>query len=121
MKPVAVMVAAGVGSWLVALPLVGARTGVDVLFGMLGPLAMATGSWTLIGRTYARNPRSLTSVMIAAFAFKVVFFGAYVVVMLKLLLVRPVPFMASFVAYFSGLYLLEALYLRAMVAGSRSA
>lgn len=121
MRPVAVMVAASVASWLAVSLLIDARTRNEVLFGMLGPLAMASGSWVLIARTHSRAPRMLTSVMIAAFAFKVVFFGAYVVVMLELLSLRPVPFVASFVGYFSGLYLIEALYLRRISAGSRSA
>lgn len=116
MKPVAVMVAAGVGSWLATAALVDARTRVEVLFGMLGPLAVAAGSWVLAARTYARNAQALTSVLIAAFAVKVVFFGVYVVVMLELLLLRPVPFVASFVSYLVGLYLMEALYLRRMLA-----
>ena len=34
MKPVAVMVAAGIGSWLAAAVLVDARTRVEVLFGI---------------------------------------------------------------------------------------
>ena len=51
------------------------------------------------------------SVMIAAFAFKLVFFGAYVAVMIRVAL-RPVPFIASFTGYLAGLYLMEALYLR---------
>ncbi len=121
MKPVVVMVAVSVGTCLIAGLLVDARTRVEVLFGMAGPLAMAAGSWVLVERTFARHAQRLTSVMIAAFAVKMVFFGAYVVVMLKLLLLRPVPFVASFVSYFVGLYLMEALYLRRMLAGSRSA
>jgi hypothetical protein len=117
MKPVVVMVAAGVGSCLAAALLVDARTRVEVLFGMLGPLTMAVASWVLTERTNARNPQALTSVLIAAFAVKVVFFGAYVVVMLELLLLRPGPFVASFVSYFVGLYLMEALYMRRMLPG----
>jgi len=120
MKPVAVMVAAGVGSCLAAAVMVDARTRVEVLFGMLGPLAVAAASWVLAARTYARNPQALTSVLIAAFAVKVVFFGVYLVVMIRLLLLRPVPFVASFVCYFVGLYLIEALYLRRMLAGTRT-
>jgi hypothetical protein len=112
MRPVVVMIAVSVASWLAVSLLLDARTRQEVLFGMLGPLAMATGSWVVMGRTYSRTPGRLTSVMIAAFAFKAVFFGAYVVVMLELLSLRPVPFAASFVGYFSGLYLIEALYLR---------
>ena len=50
--------------------------------------------------------------MIAAFAFKLVFFGAYVAVMLRVVALRPVPFIASFTGYLVGLYVIEALYLR---------
>ena len=56
--------------------------------------------------------------MMAAFAAKMVFFGAYVAVMLQgRLRVRPVPFVASFTAYFIALYLVEALYSAAPVRG----
>jgi hypothetical protein len=41
-----------------------------------------------------------------------VFFGAYVAVMLAVLRLRPIPFVLSFTGYFIGLYLMEALYLR---------
>ena len=52
------------------------------------------------------------SVMISAFAFKLVFFGVYVAVMIRVVALRPVPFIASFTGYLAGLYLMEALYLR---------
>jgi hypothetical protein len=50
--------------------------------------------------------------MIAAFAFKLVFFGFYVGLMIRVVALRPLPFIASFTGYFVGLYLMEALYLR---------
>jgi uncharacterized membrane protein YdfJ with MMPL/SSD domain len=112
MKPVAVMVAAGVGSWLAIAALLDARTRLELMSGMIGPLAGVAGSWVLVERTHRRNPRAVTAVMLVAFASKVVFFGVYVTVMLRVLSLRPVPFVTSFTAYFSGLYLMEALYLR---------
>ena len=54
--------------------------------------------------------------MIAAFAAKMVFFGAYVAVMLLALALRPVPFVASFTAYFIALHLIEALCLKRLFA-----
>jgi len=39
-------------------------------------------------------------------------FGAYVAVMIRVVALRPVPFIASFTGYLAGLYLMEALYLR---------
>ena len=112
MKAVAVMVAAGVGSWLVASLVLDSRTRLEVLCGMIGPLLGVGGSWIMTERTYRRNPQAVTNLMIWAFGFKLVFFGAYVTAMLRGLSLRPGPFVASFMVYFCGLYLLEALYLR---------
>jgi hypothetical protein len=55
--------------------------------------------------------------MAAAFAAKMVFFGAYVVVMLRLLALRPVPFIVSFAACFIALHLIEGFSLRRLFAG----
>jgi len=104
-------------SWLVAAALLDTQARIEVLDGMLGPLAMVIGSWVLMERAYRRNPERLTAVMVAAFAGKLVFFGAYVAVMLRVLSLRPRTFVASFTSYFIALYLIEALYLRRLFAG----
>src|SRR5262245_32956079 len=112
MKVVVAMVVASLASVLVVGALVDPRARLEVLLGMLGPLLMASGSWVLTERTFRDRPQALTSVMIAAFAFKVLFFGAYVAVMIRVVALRPVPFIASFTGYLAGLYLMDALYLR---------
>ena len=56
--------------------------------------------------------------MIGAFGAKLVFFGAYVTVMLKGLSLSPLPFVLSFTAYFIGLHLCEALCLQRLFAGN---
>ena len=111
------MVAGSLATAIVALVIVGRQLGPEVLSGMLGPLAMACLSWVLIERTYLQAPERLTALMMGAFGGKMVFFGAYVAVMLKLAGLRPVPFVASFTGYFIGLYLVEALLMRRMFAG----
>ena len=117
MKPVASMVAASVAVWLAAVAIADRRTSIEVLCGMLGPLAMACGSWVLMERTYRLNPSGLTAMMAGAFLAKMLFFGAYVIVMLVLLRLRPAPFVASFASYLIALYLVEALYLRRLFSG----
>jgi hypothetical protein len=112
MKPVAWMVGVSAAVFLVVAVLVDSQTRIAVLFGMLGPLAVVSGTWILMERTYRTNPAALTALMIGAFGFKLVFFGAYVAVMLGLLALRPVPFVASFSGFFVGLYLIEALCMR---------
>ena len=88
----------------------------EVLFGALGPLVVAAGSWVLVKRTYRRRPERLTAVMIAAFAGKMVFFGAYVAVAIAVLSLRPVPFVVSFTVCFIGFHMIEALGLRRLLA-----
>ena len=112
MKLVGWMAGASVLSWLVATALAGRGTGVEILVGMMGPLAVVSVTWVLTERTYTRNPERLTLLMITAFAAKLVFFGVYIAVMLRVLMVRPVPFMVSFTSYFVALYFVEALLLR---------
>jgi hypothetical protein len=116
MKETRWMIAAGFGSWLAAAAFVDRRTALEVLLGMVGPLAVVSVTWVLMARTYRANPDRLTSVMMKAFAGKMVVFGAYVALMLGVLSLRPVPFVASFTTYFIGLYLMQALYLRQMLA-----
>jgi hypothetical protein len=121
MRPVLWMVGGSVTSWLAVAALVGTRTGLEVLCGMIAPLLVAAGTWVLTERTYRRHPEQVTSLMILAFGAKLVFFGTYVVVMLNVLSLRPGPFMAGFVGYFIALHLTEALYLRRLFAGGARA
>ena len=121
MKETRWMIAAGVGSWLAAAAFVDRRTALEVLLGMVGPLVVVSVSWVLMARTHRADPSRLTSVMTAAFFGKMVVFGGYVALMLGVLSLRPVPFVASFTTYFIGLYLMQALYLRQMLAGPAEA
>jgi hypothetical protein len=113
------MAVAGIASWLAATAVFGRAGALDLLLGMLGPLAAVVVSWVVAERTWRAGPERLTAVMIAAFAAKMVFFGAYVTVVLKVLAFRPVPFVASFTGHFIGLYGMEALYLRRLFTDTR--
>ena len=88
----------------------------SILLGIVGPLMVVGLSWVLMARTYRRDPTKLTSLMMLAFAGKMAFFAGYVAIALKVLEVRPVPFVASFVVSFIALYLIEAVSLRRMIA-----
>ena len=112
MKPIGAMAAAGGVSWLIAALVVDQRTGIEILFGMLGPLAATIATWVLAERIYRGRVAVLTTVMATAFVAKIVFFGGYVAIMMLLARFRPLPFVVSFTSYFIGLYLMEALYLR---------
>jgi hypothetical protein len=110
------MIAASVASWLIATAVTGPVMGREMLFGMLGPLLVAVATWEMADKTFRHAPERLTARMVTAFAAKMVFFGGYVTVMLVVLALRPIPFVASFTAYFIALLFAEALCLRRLFA-----
>lgn len=81
-----------------------------VFGGLIGPLAAAVATWILTVRTSFRDPAGLTRMMVAAFFAKLVFFALYVVVMIKVADLPVQAFGLSFVAFFVGLYAIEAAF-----------
>ena len=116
MKTVAWMLGVSTASWLAAALLLDVPSRNAALFGTVGPLAVAIATWLLAERTYRRDPGALTGLMMAGFAAKMVFFGAYVTLMIKGLSQPAVPFVVSFTGSFIALHLIEALALRRLFA-----
>lgn len=110
------MAGASLLSWLAASAAGGGRAHPELLFGMLGPLVSACATWVAVHRTHRAAPDRLMAVLLTGFAVKMLFFGAYVAVMLRVLMLRPVPFVVSFTAYFIALYAMEALFLKRLTA-----
>jgi len=54
-------------------------------------------------------------VMVTGFAARMIFFGAYVVVMLRVVGLSPVPFVISFTSYFIAMYAMEAVFLKRLL------
>jgi hypothetical protein len=86
--------------------------GREVWLGMFAPLVVTSVTWVLFEQAFNSDPRRLTSVMIAAFAGKLVFFGMYVGLAIGVLGVQRAPFIASFAGYFIVLQLIEAFWLK---------
>ena len=103
---------------IVTAALFGARFGSEVWIGMFGPLLVVCATWVLTERVYKTHPERLTSVMIGAFAGKLVFFGAYVGLAIGVLGAKPVPFAASLTGYFIALHMIEALWLKRLFVSS---
>ena len=112
MREAAWMAGAAIASWLAISATGGDRVNPESPFGMAGPLAAVCASWLAVERTHRSAPERVMAVMIVWFALKFVFFGAYVAVMLRVLSLRPVPFVTAFVSYFIALYAMQALFLR---------
>ena len=110
------MIGAGLVTWLATTFGFGAQTVTAALYGMAGPLVVAVATWLLAERTYRRDPQALTGLMMAGFAGKMVFFGAYVAVVIKGLSQPVVPFVVSFTGSFIAVHLIEALALRRLFA-----
>jgi hypothetical protein len=117
MKAVAWMAGVSLGCAALAIAAAGRQSAAEVLLGMVAPLAAAGLSWVLTERTYKRDPQALTGLMTAAFGAKMVFFGTYVAVMLKVVGLHPLPFVVSFTGYFIALFLTEALLMRRLFTG----
>lgn len=115
MRPLAWMAGTSLLSWLVVTLLVGPSVNPEALFGLLGPLASAGATVVLVERAHRAAPGRVMGVLLRALGVKVVLFGVYVVVMLRVLALRPVPFVISFTCYFIALYGLEALFLRRLL------
>lgn len=114
MTPIVWMVGAAVVSWL-AISVADRSLNPELLAGMVGPLVATVGTWIAVRTTHTAAPGRLQSVLIAGFALKAVFFGVYVVVMLRVMAMRPVPFMVGFTGFFIALYTMEALFLRRLL------
>jgi hypothetical protein len=98
-------------AWLAATAVGGPAPHPEVLLGMLGPLASACVTWVAVERAHRHAPESVTRVLMVGFAAKMVFFGAYLALMLRVADVRPMPFIAAFTASLVGLYVMEAFFL----------
>jgi F0F1-type ATP synthase assembly protein I len=82
-----------------------------VIGGMIGPLVAVAATWFAVRRAHRRDPAGVQRVMLGAFFAKFVFFGVYVVVMIKVFNFEAVPFVLSFAVSFLGLYALQAVML----------
>jgi len=112
MKLIWWMLAGSVLSAMAVTFFLGAGIRFEIWLGMLGPLAVAVISWLVMERQYLRKPTGMTSLLIKAFAAKMVFFAGYVTVLLSSGFVKPIPFVISFLAYFVSLHAVEAIGLR---------
>jgi hypothetical protein len=106
------MIAGSVLSAAVASVAGGGRVAAEIWLGMLAPLVVAGATWTAIHRIYRMSPERLTGLMMKAFVGKLVFFGAYVALVIGVMRLQPIPFIVSFTAYFIALNLIEALCMK---------
>ena len=84
----------------------------ELLYGFLAPLMTFVISWSVVKRAYRANPSGLMPVLLVGMVLKLLFFAAYAAVMLRVLHMRPIPFVATFTTSFIVLHNIEALRMR---------
>ena len=115
MTPVWWMFAVAAGTCAAAAALTPENARVELLLGMLAPLFSAVVTWVVTAHTHQSAPERMTGVMVTGFAARMIFFGAYVVVMLRVVGLSPVPFVISFTSYFIAMYAMEAVFLKRLL------
>ena len=110
------MTAGSIATWLTVFVLAPSFSP-EVFLGTLGPLIAVAGTWIVIERVHRANPAKLTSVMMAGFAVKLVFFALYIVAISAVPNLDMTPFVVSFVGAFVALYAIEAVSLRRLFGG----
>lgn len=111
------MVAAGLAGWAALGAVGGSAVAPEAGFGMAAPLVAVVCSWLVTARIHAADPARVTGAMVVGLAAKAILFAVYVVVMVRVIGVRPVPFVLSFAGFFIALYAMEAYFLRQLFAG----
>ena len=114
---VSIMAASSMLAWLVTT-LVAPELSLPVLLGIAAPLVVVTTNLIQVERAYRRDPSHLTPLMLKAFLGKMLFFGAYIALMLGVLAVPTGPFVISFAASFIVLYGAEAFHLQRLFAAA---
>jgi len=94
------MIGSSVASWAAITAAGGAGFNPELAFGMAAPLAGATVSWR---------------VLVAGLFAKMLFFGLYVG-LLGAFWLRPRPLVVAFGGYFLALHMMEAGYLKKLLA-----
>ena len=118
MTPIAWMIGLSLAGWAVLTVAAAEPVNPELFWGMIGPLASAVMTWFFVARAYRMAPERVTGVLMSGFAAKIVFFGLYLALMIRVMELRVVPFAVAFVGYVIALYALEALFLKRLFAGS---
>ena len=121
MTPLWWMIAGSIGVWFIVTVATPVPVNPELFWGMFGPLVSAVATWIVVERAQRLWPERVIGTLVMLFAGKVVFFGAYMTTMLRVVGLRPALFAAAFATYLIGLYAMEALFLkRLFIDGMRS-
>ena len=101
-------------SWILGAKLFFQKYFVEIFLGMFPPLMLGIFSIYRIKSIFLNHPEKLTSYMIKAFVFKMIFYGIYIIWVIVFSAFNPLQFFVSFMIYFGTLHILEALFVRSV-------
>ena len=107
-----------VASWGLCTLILQPAAAAAAFFGMAAPLAVGVATVLLVNQTARTDIQRLTARLTGALIAKMVFYVAYVSVVIGVLANDPVPFAVSFTVYFLALQVTEALYLKSVIANA---
>ncbi len=116
MKLSGALVAVCVATWGVFAALVVPEAGEAAFLGMAAPLLVGIATIVMVERTTRTALSALTARMTIAFLAKMVFYAAYVSVVIARVTTDPFPFIVSFTVYFVALQITEAVYFKTLFA-----
>lgn len=114
MKLSGVLVAVCVATCGLFTALVAPETAAPAFMGMAAPLMVGIGTIVMVERTTRTALSALTTRMTIAFLAKMVFYAAYVSVVIAFVTSNPFPFIISFTVYFVALQIIEAVYFKTL-------
>ena len=115
------MIAGGVGTAGVLAAALGTRVMPELALGLAGPLVSAVVSWQILERTQpvgARAAHERDDHVVCRQGCAL--WRCISCVILKVLALRPMPFMLSFTGYYVALHVVEAVYLKRLLANGVS-
>jgi hypothetical protein len=114
MKLSGVLVAVCVATCGLFTVLVAPDTVAAAFMGMAAPLMVGIATIVMVERTIRTALSALTTRMTIAFLAKMVFYAAYVSVVIAFVTSHPLPFIISFTVYFVALQIIEAVYFKTL-------
>jgi hypothetical protein len=84
----------------------------EIWLGMLGPTLASALTWVALNRQMRQGPQKMLGCLIKAFMLKFMFFGVYIVALVKTNQVRPEPFVCCLAFFYIALHTTEAFELR---------
>ena len=84
----------------------------ELFFGWFGPVVSGAVTIYFVQRESKKGLSLITKTLVIGFAIKMVFYGAYILILFKFYSFTPIPLMCSFASFFLGLHALEAVIIK---------